>query len=225
MSNTEHPSSTDKAREALAQNLAEQARKAGGDPVEIWIDKADLQLVLASLAGSNGLNAEEHYYLAAIVSDEEIDELASEHNVYDKIDGAVLCDIKDIRNLVRAVRASATLATPPAPRAPSIEPVAWVDARNLASAEIARERGGPFDSHVWSEGKTAIHDTPLYASLAAPASAGVEEFPLPEPDVTSHQQDSAMETYTIKSYSRRAVREILRSYSASLGHQATEGKK
>lgn len=43
------------------------------------------------------------------------------------------------------------------------EPVAWVDWRNLLSAEISRERGNPGDSHAWSESKNAIHDTPLYA--------------------------------------------------------------
>ena len=43
-------------------------------------------------------------------------------------------------------------------------PVAWVDGRNLASAQVSRERGGPFDSHAWSECKTAIYGTPLYPS-------------------------------------------------------------
>lgn len=45
------------------------------------------------------------------------------------------------------------------------------------------------------------------------APAGVEEFPLPEPDPGWH------------SYTPEQVRDILRSYSASLGLQArTEGK-
>src|SRR6185312_7339660 len=51
----------------------------------------------------------------------------------------------------------------PIPQA-SGDAVAWVDWRNLKSAQIARERGGSFDSHVWSEEKTSIHATPLYVA-------------------------------------------------------------
>lgn len=66
-----------------------------------------------------------------------------------------------------------------ADRARRAEPVAWVDRRNLISAAISRDRGGPFDSHIWSESKTAIHETPLYAAsppAAVPADvrAGIE---------------------------------------------------
>lgn len=48
------------------------------------------------------------------------------------------------------------------------EPVAWVNSANLASARRARERGGPFDQHTWSEAQTTYHDRPLYTHPAAP---------------------------------------------------------
>ena len=44
------------------------------------------------------------------------------------------------------------------------EPVAWVNASNLLSAAISRQRGGPFDQHTWSEQQTDYHDTPLCAA-------------------------------------------------------------
>lgn len=47
---------------------------------------------------------------------------------------------------------------------PAREAVAWVDPRNLLSAKVSRERGGPYDAHVWSEARTAIHSCPLYLS-------------------------------------------------------------
>ena len=57
---------------------------------------------------------------------------------------------------------------------PAQEPVAWANAASLASASVSRSRGGPFDIHTWSEGKTNFHDAPLYAAPAQPAPAVAE---------------------------------------------------
>lgn len=47
---------------------------------------------------------------------------------------------------------------------PEALPVAWVNASNLSSAAISRQRGGPFDKYTWSEQRTDYHDTPLCAA-------------------------------------------------------------
>lgn len=68
-------------------------------------------------------------------------------------------------------------------RKPTPQPVpagvvaGWVNSANLKSAAVSRERGGPFDQHTWSEGRTDYHDTPVYAALSTPAPAGVVEAP------------------------------------------------
>ena len=43
----------------------------------------------------------------------------------------------------------------------STEPVAWVNRSQVQSAEIARLRGGQYDSHIWNECKTAFFNYPL----------------------------------------------------------------
>lgn len=63
------------------------------------------------------------------------------------------------------------------PAQPTPVPAAWVDPRNIASAKVSQDRGGPFDAHVWSEGKTAIHTMPLYAAQPAPVPRKCTQCP------------------------------------------------
>lgn len=62
-------------------------------------------------------------------------------------------------------------------QAPAVEPkpVAWANAASLASAKVSRERGGPFDTHTWSENKTQHHDTPLFLAAHPPRTALTDE--------------------------------------------------
>lgn len=48
--------------------------------------------------------------------------------------------------------------------------VAWVNAANLASASVTRERGGAGDTHTWSEQRTDYHTVPLVRATPAPAA-------------------------------------------------------
>lgn len=48
------------------------------------------------------------------MTDEQIDEIAAENNVYEVIEGAVLCDPADIRAFARAILAAATMPKAPA---------------------------------------------------------------------------------------------------------------
>ena len=57
-----------------------------------------------------------------------------------------------------------TIGLFPDAQAEASTPVAWANQANLISASIARERGGQFDQHTWSEAKTDYHEVPLYAS-------------------------------------------------------------
>lgn len=51
--------------------------------------------------------------------------------------------------------------------APAAQPVAWVAKSTLASSIVSRERGGPYDVHMWSEGRTDFYSVPLYTAPAA----------------------------------------------------------
>lgn len=77
-------------------------------------------------------------------------------------------------------RAARALSTPPAPRAPSIEPVALVN-RIRSIVDLEREPHWAY-RNTMTTNRNAIRDLcdQLLSSLAAPAGAGVEEFPLPE---------------------------------------------
>lgn len=73
--------------------------------------------------------------------------------------------------------ANAALAAHDAEQAQASEGVPaasiWVNKANLISAKIAQERGGPFDQHTWSEGRTAYHDTPISAASVEQAAQAV----------------------------------------------------
>jgi hypothetical protein len=49
-------------------------------------------------------------------------------------------------------------------QAEPVEPVAWVNQANLASARLTRDRGGQGDTHTWSETRSNYHGVPLYTA-------------------------------------------------------------
>ena len=55
-------------------------------------------------------------------------------------------------------------AMPVPKQAEPVEPVAWVNQANLASARLTRDRGGQGDTHTWSETRSNYHGVPLYTA-------------------------------------------------------------
>lgn len=105
--------------------------------------------------------------------------------------------------------------TPPAPRAPSIEPVGDVSAIDMLRLILPMAKGYAFDHAVGCNYDLIKSAEKL---LAAPASAGVEEFPLPTPAFHGVRRGGLLRE---DGWTEEQVRDVLRSYSASLGLQGS----
>lgn len=70
---------------------------------------------------------------------------------------------------------------PAAQQAEPVEPVAWVNQANLASARLTRDRGGQGDTHTWSETRSNYHGVPLY-------TAPPQRRPLTDEEIESCRQ-------------------------------------
>lgn len=129
--------------------------------------------------------------------------------------------VSDDLGTLAGIRRMGAEQSPPAPRAPSIEPVAEVyhiQHAGLNDDSYATIRLLHRASDQW--GLRIRAGTKLYA---APASAGVEEFPLPEHGLPTGVPFEFRSDVT--HYAEQYARAALHSYSASLGLQArTEGK-